>query len=602
MNEYRDVDTGYYCQQRLSFDGHLCTVRYIGQVQETKGLWLGVEWDDTSRGKHSGVHQGVRYFNCTSKHPNAASFVRPTRPHDTPLSFLEALHQKYAPDVSTHQIIDKTRGDKHALSKPIEIGGKAVEEVGFEKISQQLAMLTELRIVLLDGRCVAGVLSTVRGGGGNGWFRKLHEIGQTCPKVSELDLSRSLLERWQDVEGICNALKALKTLKLNGNRFNQLVCNSRLCGQDRPSDSTFDRIKELGLDETLLTWEEIDSVASRFQSLATLSLSSNGLASLGTHQIPRTITTLKLEFNGFTSISALLALASLPNLQQLYLGHNSIADIQDKKERIQYSDVKFPRSLFHVDLSFNAIHSWECVDGLQDAFPGLTALRIEHNQLFDLEFLGKKQSQGPEERHMLVVARLANLKTLNFSSVTPQERANAELYYLSCIAKELAAESEEKEGTIFDKHRRYNELCEIYGTPTITRTNPSIINPNSLEARLIRFTFYQPIISADGTSLPNIVHKKQIPRGFDVYRLKGIVGKLFERSPLRLRLIWETGEWDPVAPIEHEDWYSSDEEDKVVSADEQGNWVKREVELRDGTREVGYWVEAQEATVRIELI
>ena len=28
------------------------------------GVWLGVEWDDTSRGKHSGDHQGVHYFSC----------------------------------------------------------------------------------------------------------------------------------------------------------------------------------------------------------------------------------------------------------------------------------------------------------------------------------------------------------------------------------------------------------------------------------------------------------------------------------------------------------------------------------------------------------
>jgi hypothetical protein len=50
--------------QRLSFDGHLCTVRYVGTVQGTTGDWLGVEWDDTTRGKHSGEHKGIRYFSC----------------------------------------------------------------------------------------------------------------------------------------------------------------------------------------------------------------------------------------------------------------------------------------------------------------------------------------------------------------------------------------------------------------------------------------------------------------------------------------------------------------------------------------------------------
>lgn len=54
-----------YLGQRISFDGHLCTVRYIGPVKTTKkGDWLGVEWDDPSRGKHNGSHEGERYFQC----------------------------------------------------------------------------------------------------------------------------------------------------------------------------------------------------------------------------------------------------------------------------------------------------------------------------------------------------------------------------------------------------------------------------------------------------------------------------------------------------------------------------------------------------------
>lgn len=55
-----------YIGQRLSYDGNLCTVRYVGEVRGTKGEWLGVEWDDPTRGKHSGEHGGVNYFECMS--------------------------------------------------------------------------------------------------------------------------------------------------------------------------------------------------------------------------------------------------------------------------------------------------------------------------------------------------------------------------------------------------------------------------------------------------------------------------------------------------------------------------------------------------------
>ena len=54
----------FHIGQRLSYVGERCTVRYIGDVAGTKGDWLGVEWDDASRGKHAGIHSGVRYFEC----------------------------------------------------------------------------------------------------------------------------------------------------------------------------------------------------------------------------------------------------------------------------------------------------------------------------------------------------------------------------------------------------------------------------------------------------------------------------------------------------------------------------------------------------------
>lgn len=50
--------------ERRSYDSALCTVRYVGEVAGTTGSWLGVEWDDPSRGKHDGQHKGVRYFSC----------------------------------------------------------------------------------------------------------------------------------------------------------------------------------------------------------------------------------------------------------------------------------------------------------------------------------------------------------------------------------------------------------------------------------------------------------------------------------------------------------------------------------------------------------
>lgn len=50
--------------KRIQVDNQIATVLYVGPVPPTKGEWIGVEWDNISRGKHDGFHEGVRYFTC----------------------------------------------------------------------------------------------------------------------------------------------------------------------------------------------------------------------------------------------------------------------------------------------------------------------------------------------------------------------------------------------------------------------------------------------------------------------------------------------------------------------------------------------------------
>ena len=68
-----------YPGQRLSFSGALCTVRYFGSIEATKGDWLGVEWDEPGRGKHDGCHKGVRYFECRYETKNKVLFASESR-------------------------------------------------------------------------------------------------------------------------------------------------------------------------------------------------------------------------------------------------------------------------------------------------------------------------------------------------------------------------------------------------------------------------------------------------------------------------------------------------------------------------------------------
>lgn len=95
----------------------------------------------------------------------------------------------------------------------------------------------------------------------------------------------------------------------------------------------------------------------------------------------------------------------------------------------------------------------------------------------------------------------------------------------------------------------------------------------------------------------------KIPKAFNIYSVLGMVGKRLNVMPLELRLIWETGERDPVALSEGqegiEEW-DSDEEEETDESKNEANSVAREVELAAGTRTLGTYIEGREARVRVE--
>ncbi|KAF4768529.1 hypothetical protein HAV15_002858 [Penicillium sp. str.  len=597
--------------QRRSFDGHLSTIRYVGTVQGTAGDWLGVEWDDASRGKHSGEHKGVRYFSCKSKHPTAGSFVRPSRPSDQPLSFLEGLREKYASESVNSLAHNDLVSGATARGKAIEISGKVVEEVGFDKIRKQLAELQELRIVLLDGLRVVGVLAS------SSQDQVLHseeaqKIGETCPKITELDLSRSLLSRWRDVWDICNQLKHLNKLKLNGNRFQALE-----------DELTFKGITELHLEETLLSWDEIAAIAYRFPSLTSLTASANQLTEI-TCALPSTITTLTLEHNEITSISALRHLAALPKLKHLSIRGNNISTVNPNTTDTTL-DFQFPQNLRSLDISRNNITSWTILNKLPTTFPGLTTLRITANPLFDQpplppSVIEASKPMTVDEAFMLTLSRFpSSLTILNYSTISPQDRSNAEMYYLSLIGKELSATTEEEEPAILATHPRYSELCELYVEPPITRAVVSdssgarVIHPRSVAARLVKMAFRLPLVNDESKS-----QVKEIPGSFDTYQVKALVSRLFGLPAFGFRLVWETDEWDPVEKevgdegvVEYDEDSEDEDRPNIGSGVEttgdgldKSRFVRREVELVDSTRDIGFLFqgEAGEVRIRVEVI
>lgn len=369
--------------------------------------------------------------------------------------------------------------------------------------------------------------------------------------------------------------------------------------------TAFQNIKLLRLEETLLSWEEMANITTLFPTLTSFVASSNFYSTLTNHHLNPTITDLTLEDNSFTSLSSLAPITKLPSLQRLVLKSNKISSINDPGMPLPI----FSSTVTEVDLSWNDFTTWSFIDSLAHVFPGLTALRISHNPLYQSLQAADGRALTAEDGYMLTLARLGNLTSLNYSPILPKERLNAESYYLSLIGRELTFAPPHLEKQILASHPRYKYLCEEYGEPVVNRAASSV-NPNSLAARLIRFTFYLgesaksalAQIGSDGKDAEKF--EAEIPMSFTAYSLLGVVGKRFGIKPMNCRLVCETGDWMP-APraddIAEEYWDSEDSDEEEAKEKTGAQSVMREVEIVPGTRAVGTWIDGMEAVVRVEM-
>jgi len=356
----------------------------------------------------------------------------------------------------------------------------------------------------------------------------------------------------------------------------------------------------------LLLPEEVANLVQSFPNLQYISVSGN---MIHTHpsvcNLPHGLSTVVAEDCKFEALSQAVDLVgSCLNLQSLGLKNNSFSIIdtaltQDSKTNT--SNRKLPSSLHTLDISGNDIQTWALVDGLLLLAPGLEHLRLSNNPIYTTSKTPGGKLLSESEVSSLVIARLPNLKTLNFSTVTGKERLNGEKLYLSLAAEEIASNPDTQEVNVIRKFPRYRELCEEYGEPAIQRRSENSIDPNSLAARLIKFHFYLQGQVGDGET--SRVAKEiilELPRSLSIYSVLGIVGKRIGILPMDLSLVWETGEKDPVTPAIKgkqgvQEWDSEDEDDGNATA----QWVDREIELVPGTRPIGTVIERPEARIRV---
>ncbi|TSL68192.1 Tubulin-specific chaperone E [Bagarius yarrelli] len=184
--------------RRMLCNGERATVRYVGTVPPTQGLWLGVEWDNPDRGKHDGSHEGVRYFTCS--HPTGGSFVR-AKGVNFGVDLLSAVKQQY--EVELDQV----------NAEEIMISTKTVNKIGYESILEK-----QRPVDVLQGLKVLNLSNN------NLMQETLLQISH-LPRLETLNLSStglSVIEFSDALPGTkTSAFPALKVLFLDDNKITE---------------------------------------------------------------------------------------------------------------------------------------------------------------------------------------------------------------------------------------------------------------------------------------------------------------------------------------------------------------------------------------------
>ncbi|XP_071962848.1 tubulin-specific chaperone E-like [Antedon mediterranea] len=475
---------------RIWSDGEIGTVKYVGEVESTSGLWFGVDWDNQDRGKHDGTHNKKKYFE--TKSPTSGSFVRPKKTVPG-VSFLAALKERYIPDDILTGGIDEAEmfvvGDGQQT---------AVEMVGAKSIVQRQSNFARLKnAVLRDlkiNRCNEG--SVVR---------------QLIPNVTEIDLSKNLINSLEEVAMLANQLQNLQDLKLSENRFS-------LPKDPRSLRSSFINLQNVFLNYVNFTWEEIEFCVPMWPKLRQLHICFNNITTINKFDIEllQNLELLNLEGNKISDWNDVLHFAKLPRLEMLILNKNMLTQVAFNDVGPDGKTESFP-SLKSISLTDNLLSDWQSINELEK-LKSLEDTRTKKNPFCQQEKL--------LDTRQIIIGKIGNLKRCNNALVSGMERRGAELDYLKTFGKEWRAsggdqdpEKNNPSEEFLKKHPRYKHLIKVYGAP---EDYELITKVTTLKSGLIQVN----ITCEQGNNTKTI--QKKLPGTMNIQKVKSLIHKLMK--------------------------------------------------------------------------
>lgn len=510
---------------RVRFHASIGTVKYIGPVQgRGETVWVGIEWDNPSRGKHDGFLEGVRYFSCV--HPTGASFVKSASlGHAGRQSLLEAIRLRFGCDGASVNVCPSSDGTASGHTTATDADSSREESE---------TTLSNTTSVSVSGMGVCSVNNS-------------DNLAQFVPNLRVLDLRDSLLSQPLDILRLLEGLPQLHTLDLTANRFAwDSECISTILQRTRIrcSENPFP-LRVAVFNKCKLSWDIIVAICSACSNLEELRLHSSNLGNMLREcphlkdscniSLPASIRLLDLNGNSLSWECIVCTFGHLPSLCALYAGDNCISSVELNSSALEKlsvaSSIQIFQGLSLLSLSFNPIADWRSINELA-SLTNLRELRISGIPLFDTAPGSEYEDENIMKFRGAIIARLQSLHVLDGTIISKDERTYAEKKYVQEILDR--AQGSHIRAQLLEEHPRLPELCSRYDICMRTfGLNPSgrpkdCAKPHSIRNGFAHFDF---VLRDEFRDFSQRTVAVDLPVTILASKLYGFVGRIFNIRP-----------------------------------------------------------------------
>lgn len=409
---------------RIQFKGNIGTIRYIGKLKEQdengnkEEEWIGIEWDEVTRGKHSGTYNGKHIFTTTV--PNSGTFIKATSKHmNTGISLYEAACKRYNDAIDhSHRTCNVT------------VGGASFD-IADEGDSKNIKRIDDINVLDVSGMCVSHV------------DRQMKE-NENLKGLKFLSVTRCLFINVKQVLDILVCFPLLKVLDASRNVFH---CDADDGCADVVENSH--QLDELILNSCSINWNGVFKICSHISSLHVVRLHN---CNLNGFDIDNSL--IQKHWHGLTlmdvdrnhlSWNDIEQLTTLANLKDLYISRNDLPD------HTGFSSSSF-KSLQTLSLSNNRINGWKLITSLNKVST-LKHIRISGNAIIT--------KSNSKESIMKIISRISSINQINGSFISADERLQAERRYVRDEIRPCIKSIGIQQTQVI--HPRCNELLELLG-------------------------------------------------------------------------------------------------------------------------------------------